>query len=92
MESSITAELISVFEEEQRKVVFSALSDYLLLGLFTDVSLICGHQMVRAHKVVLAASSKFFRDAFKHCPSKTRSLKFIATITAVLINVYHHWL
>jgi hypothetical protein len=45
MENSITADLISVFEEEQRKVVFSALSDYLHLGLFTDVSLICGHQV-----------------------------------------------
>ena len=44
MESSITADLISVFEEEQRKVVFSALSDYLHLGLFTDVSLTCGLQ------------------------------------------------
>jgi hypothetical protein len=69
MENSITSDLITVFEDDQRKVVFSALSDYLHLGLFTDVSLTCGLQMVRAHKVVLAASSKFFRDAFKHCPS-----------------------
>ena len=76
MENSITADLISVFENDQRKVVFSALSDYLHLGLFTDVSLTCGLQMVRAHKVVLAASSKLFRDAFKHCPSKILQFKF----------------
>jgi hypothetical protein len=71
-------DLISAFEEDQRKVVFSALSDYLHLGLFTDISLTCGVQMLRAHKVVLAASSKFFRDAFKHCPSKTYFSGFLA--------------
>ena len=46
---------------------FAALSDYLHSAVFTDVSLVCGngHQRLRAHKVVLASSCKFFRDTFK---------------------------
>ena len=52
---------------------FAALSDYLHSAVFTDVSLVCGngHQRLRAHKVVLASSCKFFRDTFK---VSTRSL------------------
>ena len=58
-------ELISTFENEQKTAVFTALSDYLHLSHFTDVSLICQHQVaVRAHRVVLASSSKFFREFF----------------------------
>ena len=37
-------ELISTFENEQKTAVFTALSDYLHLSHFTDVSLICQHQ------------------------------------------------
>ena len=60
--------LISMFEEEQKNTVFSALSEYLHLSTFTDINLVCRNQSIRAHKVVLAASSKFFRDFFRHCP------------------------
>lgn len=51
-------------------VVFSALSEYLHQALFTDIVLVVGHQRLRAHKVVLSSSCKFFRDAFKHHPGK----------------------
>ena len=61
---SIYQELISTFEDEQRTVVFNGLSNYLHLDLFTDVTLICGLRQLRAHKVVLASSCKFFRDLF----------------------------
>ena len=66
-----THDLIAAFEEEQKTVVFSALSDYLHSAVFTDVALVCGngHQRLRAHKVVLASSCKFFRDMFKHAPT-----------------------
>ena len=49
-------------------VVFAALSEYLHQAMFTDVVLVVGHQRLRAHKVVLSSSCKFFRDAFKHHP------------------------
>ena len=52
----------------QQTVVFAALSEYLHQALFTDVVLVVGHQRLRAHKVVLSSSCKFFRDAFKHHP------------------------
>ena len=55
--------LIAAFEEEQKTTVFSALSEYLHQNLFCDVSLVVGHQILRAHKVVLASSSKFFSNA-----------------------------
>ena len=61
--------LIAAFEEEQKTTVFSALSEYLHQNLFCDVSLVVGHQILRAHKVVLASSSKFFSNAFGHYPS-----------------------
>ena len=61
--------LIAAFEEEQKTNVFSALSEYLHQNLFCDVSLVVGHQILRAHKVVLASSSKFFSNAFGHYPS-----------------------
>jgi len=63
-------ELISSFEEEQRSSVFSSLSAYLHQSLFADIQLVCGlsgggqQGSIRAHKVVLAASSKFFSDLF----------------------------
>ena len=58
-------ELITSFENDQKTAVFTALSDYLHLSHFTDVSLICQHQVaIRAHRVVLASSSKFFREFF----------------------------
>ena len=70
-----TADLIAAFEDEQKTVVFSALSDYLHQALFTDVSLVVGHQRLRAHKVVLASSCKFFRDTFKHQPGNITDFK-----------------
>ena len=68
MATATSNDLIGGFEEEQRTVVFAALSNYLHLGLFTDVALRTKDQLLRAHKVVLAASSKFFRDFFRHNP------------------------
>ena len=63
--------LIAAFEEEQKNAVFSALSEYLHQNMFCDVSLVVGHQVLRAHKMVLASSSKFFSNAFNHYPSLT---------------------
>ena len=60
--------LIASFEEEQKTIVFSALSEYWNQSLFCDVSLVVGHQVLGAHKVVLASSSKFFSNAFRHYP------------------------
>ncbi len=85
--SDTAHDLIQSFEEEQKSVVFSALSDYLHLSLFADVVLVCGssssssmgvavgvanpnERRLWAHRVVLASSSKFFRDLFRHDPSK----------------------
>ncbi len=65
-------DLINGFEDEQKSVVFTALSDYLQLSLFADVALVCGssagpaaERRLWAHRVVLASSSKFFRDLFR---------------------------
>ena len=59
-------DVLLAFEEEQRAKVFSALSAFRRADLFTDVTLTCRGQALRAHKVVLAASSRFFNDLFKH--------------------------
>lgn len=61
--------LIATFEEEQKTTVFSALSEYLNQNLFCDVTVLVGHQVLRAHKAVLASSSKFFYNAFSHYPN-----------------------
>ncbi len=67
---------MSVFEEEQKSVVFTALSDYLQASLFADVVLVCGAaagggnvRRLWVHRVVLASSAKFFRDLFRQEPS-----------------------
>merc|ERR1719402_1766040 len=66
-----TSDIISCFEAEQKNTVFSALSEYLSSGLYVDISLICRGQILRAHKVVLSSSSKYFRDFFRHQPTVT---------------------
>ena len=48
--------LIASFEEEQKTIVFSALSEYWNQSLFCDVSLVVGHQVLGAHKVVLSST------------------------------------
>ena len=63
-----TTDIISCFEAEQRNTVFSALSEYLSTGLYVDISLVCKGQVLRAHKVVLSSSSKYFKDFFRHQP------------------------
>ena len=68
-EQRSTDPLIATFEEDQKTTVFSALSEYLNQNLFCDVTLLVGHQVLRAHKLVLASSSKFFYNAFSHYPS-----------------------
>ncbi len=83
--SQSAQDLIGAFEEEQKSVVFSALSDYLHLSLFADVALVCGsasssgpcgpapvRRRLWAHRVVLASSSKFFRDLFRQDPGNLR--------------------
>ena len=64
-----TDPLISAFEDEQKTTVFSALSEYFRQNLFCDVVVVVDHQIIRAHKAVLAASSRFFYNAFSHYPS-----------------------
>ena len=64
-----TDPLVSVFEDEQKTTVFSALSEYFRQHLFCDVVVVVGHEIIRAHKVVLAASSRFFYNAFHHYPT-----------------------
>ena len=59
---------ISCFEAEQRSTVFSALSEYLSTGQYVDISLVCKGQVLRAHKVVLSSSSKYFKDFFRLQP------------------------
>ena len=63
-----TSDIISGFEAEQRNTVFSALSEYLSTGQYVDISLVCRGQVLRAHKVVLSSSSKYFKDFFRHQP------------------------
>ena len=63
-----TSDIISSFEAEQRSTVFSALSEYLSTGQYVDISLVCKGQVLRAHKVVLSSSSKYFKDFFRHRP------------------------
>ena len=63
-----TTDIISCFEAEQRNTVFSALSEYLSTGQYVDISLVCKGQVLRAHKVVLSSSSKYFKDFFRHRP------------------------
>ena len=63
-----TSDIISCFEAEQRNTVFSALSEYLSTGQYVDISLVCKGQVLRAHKVVLSSSSKYFKDFFRHQP------------------------
>jgi hypothetical protein len=82
-----TDPLISVFEDEQKTTVFSALSEYLGQNLFCDVTLMVGPQILRAHKVVLASSSKFFYNIFNHFPGK--SLK---NYGAVFLLTYRHFI
>ena len=48
--------------------MFSALSEYLSTGQYVDISLVCKGQVLRAHKVVLSSSSKYFKDFFRHRP------------------------
>uniref|UniRef100_A0A0K2TTS5 Protein bricabrac 2like [Ceratitis capitata] n=1 Tax=Lepeophtheirus salmonis TaxID=72036 RepID=A0A0K2TTS5_LEPSM len=67
--SSTTDWIINMFEAEQKSAVFGSLAGYLNTATFADVSLACRNQVLRAHKVVLAASSKFFSDLFKHNPA-----------------------
>ncbi|QQP56477.1 Protein bricabrac 2like, partial [Caligus rogercresseyi] len=66
--SSTTDWIINMFEAEQKSAVFGSLAGYLNTATFADVSLACRNQVLRAHKVVLAASSKFFSDLFRHNP------------------------
>ena len=68
-EQRSTDPLIAAFEDEQKNAVFSALSEYLEQNMFCDVSLVVGQQVLRAHKMVLASSSKFFSNVFNHIPS-----------------------
>ena len=63
-----TSDIISCFESEQRATVFSSLSEYLSTGQYVDISLVCKGQVLRAHKVVLSSSSKYFKDFFRHQP------------------------
>ena len=63
-----TSDIITSFEAEQRSTVFSALSEYLSTGQYVDISLVCKGQVLRAHKVVLSSSSKYFKDFFRHRP------------------------
>ena len=63
-------ELINAYEEEQRALVLTALSEYLSHSTYTDITLIIQNQHLKAHKVVLDASSKVFRDLFRHNPCK----------------------
>eukprot|EP00092_Neocalanus_flemingeri_P012971 GFUD01013976.1.p1 GENE.GFUD01013976.1~~GFUD01013976.1.p1 ORF type:complete len:1261 (+),score=305.37 GFUD01013976.1:94-3876(+) len=63
-----TSDIISCFEAEQKNTVFSALSEYLSTGQYVDISLVCKGQILRAHKVVLSSSSKYFKDFFRHQP------------------------
>ena len=63
-----TSDIITCFEAEQRNTVFSALSEYLSTGQYVDISLVCKGQVLRAHKVVLSSSSKYFKDFFRHQP------------------------
>ena len=65
-----TKDLIEVLEEEQKATVFKALGEDFYQNAFCDVILMVGSQTINAHKVVLASSSKFFRDVFKHYPRK----------------------
>ena len=67
-------ELINAYEEEQRAVVFTALSEYLSHSVYTDITLIIQNQPLKAHKVVLDSSSKVFRDLFRHNPSKENNV------------------
>ena len=60
--------LLCCFEAEQRSTVFSALSEYLSTGQYVDISLVCKGQVLRAHKVVLSSSSKYFKDFFRLQP------------------------
>ena len=64
-----TDPLIAAFEDDQKNAVFSALSGYLQQGIFCDVTLIVGQQVMRAHKMVLAPSCKFFSNTFGHYPA-----------------------
>ena len=61
--------LIAAFEDDQKNAVFYALSGYLQQNMFCDVTLIVGQQVMRAHKMVLAPSSKFFLNIFSQVPS-----------------------
>ncbi|TRY69954.1 hypothetical protein TCAL_02885 [Tigriopus californicus] len=61
-------DLVREFEHEQKDVVFGSLTNHFQLGLFTDLTLVCQNQSLRAHKTVLSASSKFFRDILRHYP------------------------
>ena len=65
----LNGRLTSAFEEEQKRRVFSVLREYFHQNLFCDISLVIGDHTLRAHKLVLAASSKFFANAFDKNPS-----------------------
>ena len=66
-----TNPLTAAFEDERKNAVFYALSGFFQQNMFCDVTLIVGQQVMRAHKMVLASSCKFFSNAFDHYPSLT---------------------
>ena len=71
MSPPLAKTLITDFESRQKSLIVDFLSKCLHREAWTDVVLVCGGggqgtavDRVPAHKLVLAASSKFFRDLF----------------------------
>ena len=71
-----TDPLLAAFEDDQKNAAFYAiaLSGYLQQNKCCDVTLIVGQQVMRAHKMVLAPSSKFFSDTFSLYPACLTSI------------------
>ena len=70
-----------------RKAILVAAAKLLNAGLFSDVTLVCGEEEIRAHKAILAARSPVFKAMFAHKMSE--ALEGKAVIEDIRAEVLH---
>ncbi|XP_075586507.1 uncharacterized protein LOC124490290 [Dermatophagoides farinae] len=64
----------------------SAFESMLCDEMFCDVTIICNGQAVKAHRVILAAASSYFKEIFQHIPFGFCPIVFLKNFTNEDLN------
>ena len=91
-----TAHLRTLRWEERSQALQTSILEDRALGAFSDTTIRCRDQTVRAHKLVLAASSSFLADILRGCAEATAEEECVlllpdleaAALAALLEAVY----